>query len=353
MHMGEIRISSFNPSVTVCRMGKNKRSRKYYIQSSKRQRRSESALGPNMTGFMCTCNDHERDCVREAYNILNEFADQMYGKEEFGGEQKPIGDNDEEHAYVNVKNTVENNEKTVVKEKTDDFVEKMENVKQESGECPVSQKTLDPPVDNASDSDEESLDIEAAVKEDVSVLKKQSLEKYKHQRRFQQVHCGAKNCVFIRTTLKDPLPLCVAIMDDILQNHKQWTKKLLRMIPVHNTCKAFPEDIKKAAERLAKSYFEKESKTYYVDVKIRNNNSVKRESLTASLIGIIQAANSKNTPELKSPEVVFHVDVIKNVCCLSFLPEYFTKYTKYNLVVLANMNKEKNAREDDICKEHA
>lgn len=125
------------------------------------------------------------------------------------------------------------------------------------------------------------------------------------------------------------------------------------MIPVQKTCKAIPEDIMKAAEKLAKSYFEKESKTFCVVIKIRNNNSVKRESLTGSLARIIQEANSKNIPELKIPEVVFHVDVIKNVCCLSFLPEYFTKYAKYNLVVLANKNVEKvNVKEaDDICKE--
>lgn len=34
-----------------------------------------------MKGFICTCNGNEKQCIREAYNILNEFADQLYGEE--------------------------------------------------------------------------------------------------------------------------------------------------------------------------------------------------------------------------------------------------------------------------------
>lgn len=64
-------------------MGKNKRPRSYYIQSAKRQKRRDSFLGPDMMGFLCMCNGHERECVQESYNILNEFANELYGKEEW------------------------------------------------------------------------------------------------------------------------------------------------------------------------------------------------------------------------------------------------------------------------------
>lgn len=165
-------------------------------------------------------------------------------------------------------------------------------------------------------------------------------KKSTHERRFQQVHSGAKNCIFIRTTLQDPLPLSLAIMDNIIQTQKQQTKRLLRMVPVQKTCKAYAEDVEKAVEELANSYFEKEGKSFYVVIKIRNNNSVKREELTVSLVKIMQDVNPKNIPDMKTPEVVLNVDVIKNICCISFLPEYLTKYGKYNLVVLANKNKE-------------
>ena len=66
-------------------MGKNKRPKNYYIQLGKRQKTHHNVLSPGLTGFLCTCNDRERECVIEAYNILNEYADQMYGKEEILG----------------------------------------------------------------------------------------------------------------------------------------------------------------------------------------------------------------------------------------------------------------------------
>lgn len=34
-------------------------------------------LRPGMIGFLCTCNTREQDCVRESYNVLNEYADRL------------------------------------------------------------------------------------------------------------------------------------------------------------------------------------------------------------------------------------------------------------------------------------
>lgn len=32
-----------------------------------------------MTGFLCTCNFREKECVRDAYKILEEFSSELYG----------------------------------------------------------------------------------------------------------------------------------------------------------------------------------------------------------------------------------------------------------------------------------
>lgn len=66
-------------------MGKNKRPKSYYVQLAKKQKTHHNVLSPGLTGFLCTCNDRERECVLEAYNILNEYADQLYGKEVMPG----------------------------------------------------------------------------------------------------------------------------------------------------------------------------------------------------------------------------------------------------------------------------
>nr|CAG4642144.1 EOG090X0GPG [Eurycercus lamellatus] len=62
----------------------NKRKAKdkaFYIKSAKQAKRSAGELGPGMKGFLCTSN-REKDSVREAYNLLNEYADIIYGSEE-------------------------------------------------------------------------------------------------------------------------------------------------------------------------------------------------------------------------------------------------------------------------------
>ena len=57
-----------------------KRKKQFYIQTAKRGKWSRR-LDANMKGFLITCNNRERDAVREAYNLFNEYADKLYGPE--------------------------------------------------------------------------------------------------------------------------------------------------------------------------------------------------------------------------------------------------------------------------------
>ncbi|XP_045131443.1 THUMP domain-containing protein 1-like [Portunus trituberculatus] len=300
-------------------MGKNKRPKSYYVQLAKKQKSHHNVLSPGLTGFLCTCNDRERECVLEAYNILNEYADQMYGKEVIP-EKNEIGEGKSSEAT-----------QEITKEQSDNSKQETEKNEMSS---PSQQKQKE--IEVASDSDEEFSSLDAAIKADVQELQKESEKKHRHLRRFGQVATGAKNYVFIRSTLEDPLPLSLAIMDDILKLQRQKTKKLIRMIPVQATCKSFQDDIVKAVKNLCESYFREKGESFYIAIKVRNNSSIERESLKASLITVVSEAHSANTPELKDPEVVVNIDVIKNVCCISLLPGYFTKYCKYNLLSLGN-----------------
>nr|CAG4649787.1 EOG090X0GPG [Scapholeberis mucronata]SVE93962.1 EOG090X0GPG [Scapholeberis mucronata] len=65
------------------------RDKAFYIKSAKQARRSAGELLPGIKGFLCTSN-REKDSVREAYNLLNEHADILYGSEikEEGIEEK-------------------------------------------------------------------------------------------------------------------------------------------------------------------------------------------------------------------------------------------------------------------------
>lgn len=68
---------------------KKRKKKQFYKQFSKKQR--YGALQPGVIGILITCNKNEKQCVREAYNILNEYGDKLFGPEKLDtdvGEEK-------------------------------------------------------------------------------------------------------------------------------------------------------------------------------------------------------------------------------------------------------------------------
>lgn len=65
--------------------GGGKRKGKAQYLQAKRARRCEGGgprqLEPGLQGILITCNMNERKCVEEAYSLLNEYGDDMYGPE--------------------------------------------------------------------------------------------------------------------------------------------------------------------------------------------------------------------------------------------------------------------------------
>ena len=59
-----------------------KRPKSYYIKcAAGKKRKRVNDLDIGMKGFLITCNTHEKEAVRESYNILNEYAEKLYGAE--------------------------------------------------------------------------------------------------------------------------------------------------------------------------------------------------------------------------------------------------------------------------------
>ena len=60
-----------------------KRPKSYYIKCAAGGKKSKpiNDLDSGMKGFLVTCNKYERETVREMYNVLNEYADKLYGPE--------------------------------------------------------------------------------------------------------------------------------------------------------------------------------------------------------------------------------------------------------------------------------
>lgn len=266
---GETKVQSCNSSY--------KRRQQYTPSGHKRRRYT---LEPGLRGFICSCNFKEKECIREAYNILNEYGDMVYGPESNQGET--------EEETINVEE-----------------------------------------------------DIEGLLKEIEAI---QSVEK--SGRRFQVVDSGAKNFLFIRTNISDPVKVAEMIVKDISDKKKHKTRHLLRLIPIEATCKAYLYDIKKVAQPLIEKYFKDAPKSFSIIYNHRNNNNVSKEEVITTIADMITSTRSDHVVNLKHAEISVIVEIVKNVALLGVVP-HFIKYKKYNLNSLRSNSLSVYARAGD------
>lgn len=252
--------------------GGKRKGKAQYVQA-KRARRGPGGgprqLAPAMQGILITCNMNERKCVEEAYSLLSEYGDDLFGPEKFtDNDQQPSG------------------------------------------------------------SEGEDEDVEAALKKEVGDIKTSTEMRL---RRFQSVESGANNVVFIRTLGIEPEKLVHHILQDMYKTKKKKTRVILRMLPVSGTCKAFLEDMKKYAETFLEPWFKAPKKgTFQIVYKSRNNSHTNREEVIKELAGIVGSLNSENKVDLTNPQYTVVVEIIKAVCCLSVVKDYML-FRKYNL----------------------
>ncbi|XP_066293344.1 THUMP domain-containing protein 1-like [Branchiostoma lanceolatum] len=243
-------------------MADRKRKKGFWRGARKRRR---MCLEIGMKGVLVTCNKNEKACIREAYNLLNEYADEMYGPE--------IAASD-------------------------------------------------------SGSESEDGDVEAALAKEVAQMKDKA---GKEKRRFQAMDSGANNVVFIQSQLESPDELVHHILDDINTSKKFKTRNVLRMIPVMSACKAYLENVKKSAEEMFPKFFSGENNPSYAIVfKTRNSGTMKRDEVIKALAGVVSEVNPACKVNLNSPDLAIVIEVIRTVCCMSVLKDYF-KLKKYNI----------------------
>lgn len=70
-----------------------KRGKKRFVAGhhSKRWKGSRE-LEVGMEGILITCNMNERKCTAEAFNLLNEYADKLYGPEKVSSGSRCVPD---------------------------------------------------------------------------------------------------------------------------------------------------------------------------------------------------------------------------------------------------------------------
>ncbi|XP_029364985.1 THUMP domain-containing protein 1 [Echeneis naucrates] len=228
-------------------------------------------LEVGMEGILITCNMNERKCTAEAFNLLNEYADKLYGPEKL---QDNTGSSSED------------------------------------------------------EEDAEEEDVEVALKKEVAQLQASGA---KLERRFQALDSGANNVIFIRTQNLESDKLVHHILSDLHTTKKKKSRVILRMLPVTGTCKAFQDDMMKYLITFLEPWFKTPNcATYQIAFKARNSSHNKRDEIIKSIAGLVGKLNPKNKVDLTNPELTIIVEVIKAVCCISVVKDY-TLFRKYNV----------------------
>ena len=230
-----------------------------------------------MSGFLITCNNREREAVREGYNILNEYADRLYG---------------------------------------------LEKLKNEKG-------------NEADDTDE--VDIDAALDKEKAALQA-AREQKPSERRFQQVESGANNCIFIKTTVESPTRLVDEVIRDLQESKVQKCRFILRLLPILGTCKAYEKNIEELAEKILPDSIEgTKNSTYCVLFKTRNTNQVAREDVFKILAGVMKNTSDHWRVDLDAPDICIVVEIIRTICCIGVVNNFYAR-RKYNLVEIVKRN---------------
>lgn len=134
--------------------------------------------------------------------------------------------------------------------------------------------------------------------------------------------------------MNDPTELATTIANEIFETKEQKTKDLLRLVPIQFVCKATIASVTENIGPLLEKYFKAEKKTFGIVFNRRFNNSVDKDGLIAEIAKMVVAINAEHKVDLKNPNIVILLEVIKSWCLISILPEYY-KLKKYNLLELS------------------
>ena len=248
---------------------------------------------PGQRGFLIFCNNREKEAIKEARSLFDEFSPKFQDAEDDN-----LVENDTEPTNTLVEDTT-----------------------------------------NKSDSEEEE-DVFDSLEKETNKLKSEA--KDDNGEKFKLMQTGVQNVLFFKTKLKDPVKFALTILNDIKTTGEQRTRFIMRLVPIEATCKAYEDNVKEVMQKLALKHFKADDakKSYAILFKSRCNQDFTKEIAIKAINSVIKTVSPEATVEYKTPDLVIMVEVMKGNCCLGILPDYYG-YKKYNLIELASAASDK------------
>lgn len=217
-----------------------------------------------MQGVLITCNMNERKCTAEAYNLLGEYADRLYGPEKLQSTEGSSSD-EEEDVEAALKKEVEHLKGSKVKQQR-------------------RFQALESGANN------------------VIFIKTHNLESDKLVHHIlSDLHSTKKKKSRVILRMLPVTGTCKAFQEDM---------------------------VKYLTSFLEPWFKSPSSASFQIVFKARNSSHNKRDDIIKAIAGLVGKLNPKNKVDLTNPELTIIVEVIKAVCCVSVVKDYtlFRKY---------------------------
>ena len=254
----------------------------------KKKPKNELNINDEMKGFLIFTDKHrEKNCIRDAYNILNDVTEKIYPNLE------------ENKGTINLKEDID------IKE---------------------------------------NKNVSSKIEEEIKNLQK-------NKKIFNSVNTRCAAIVFIKIEEEysfqiSPKEVVNYIINEVITTKKSLSKCISKFYPIEICTKYNLDTLNEKVDELVKKYFKDDIdniKTWKIELRVRNNNSVNKKEIMNIIFNKIN--KEKYKVEYKNPELTFFVEISWNLMCLSVL-EKFSEYKSYNIQSLAKtdgeINDEKN-----------
>jgi tRNA acetyltransferase TAN1 len=266
-------------------------------KKEKQNKKNTHDLNSNdeLKGFLIFTDKHrEKNCIRDAYNILNDVTEKLYPNL-IDSNKSEINLNEE----INIKNNINTN-------------------------------------------------ISSKIEEEIKNLKR-------NKNIFTSINTRCAATVFIKieekySNLISPKEIVNYIINEVINTKKLLSKCISKFYPVEICMKYNLDNFKEKVDELVKKYFDENienKKTWKIELRIRNNNSVNKKEIMNFIFNKIN--RDKYIVDYKKPELTFFVEISCNLMCLSVL-EKFSEYKYYNIQSLAKTEEEINNERNKLIK---
>jgi len=259
-------------------------------EKTKKKPKNELNINDEMKGFLIFTDKHrEKNCIRDAYNILNDVTEKIYPNLE------------ENKGTINLKEDIDIKENKNVSSKIDEEIKNLQ----------------------------------------------------KNKKIFNSVNTRCAAIVFIKIEEEysfqiSPKEIVNYIINEVITTKKSLSKCISKFYPIEICTKYNLDTLNEKVDELVKKYFKDDIdniKTWKIELRVRNNNSVNKKEIMNIIFNKIN--KEKYKVEYKNPELTFFVEISWNLMCLSVL-EKFSEYKSYNIQSLAKTDEEINDEKNKL-----